>query len=219
MHLNPEDAVERWLMAWKRDPGAFARSVCQRGPASAAAWTRQVGEAARVIGMPEAGAESGPTDPLATLVGAALLARAWRVAVVESCTGGGLGAALTAIAGSSSWVDGGCITYSNEAKTTLAGVPPELIAVHGAVSAAVVEAMAQGVQARLGSDCAVAISGIAGPAGGSPAKPVGTVWLAWAAPGAGPVRSQGLWFPGGRAEVRAGAVWTALTGLLAMARE
>ena len=98
-------------------------------------------------------------------------------------------------------------------------IPEPLIAVHGAVSGPVVEAMAQGVQARLGSECAVAVSGIAGPAGGSPRKPVGTVWLAWAGPGSGQLHSLGLWFPGDRAAVRAGAVWVGLTGLLAMASQ
>jgi len=217
MPMQSDNAVSQWLADWARDPQDFARSAATRGPACAARWSDELAAAARAIGADASAQAPDGTDGLATLVGAALLARGWRVALAESCTGGGLGAALTAIAGSSAWVEGGCITYSNAAKTTLLGVPPELIAVHGAVSGPVVEAMALGTQARLGTECAVAVSGIAGPSGGNPRKPVGTVWLAWAGPAATGVRSQGLWFPGGRAEVRAGAVWVGLTGLLAMA--
>ena len=110
-------------------------------------------------------------------------ARQWTVATVESCTGGLVSGALTAIPGSSDVVTGGLVTYSNEAKSALAGVPEELIRQHGAVSEPVARAMAEGGRARLGADLAVAITGVAGPGGGSAAKPVGLVHFACAASG------------------------------------
>jgi nicotinamide-nucleotide amidase len=115
-----------------------------------------------------------------------LRARGWRMAAAESCTGGLVAASCTALAGSSDWFEAGWVTYSNEAKTASLGVRAQTLAAHGAVSAEVVEAMARGAIARSGAQLAVAISGIAGPGGGSPVKPVGTVWvaLAWAEPGA-----------------------------------
>lgn len=106
--------------------------------------------------------------------------RGTTVATVESCTGGLVCGALTAIAGSSSMVLGGLVTYSNEAKTVLAGVPPELIERHGAVSEQVARAMAEGGRARLGARLAVSVTGVAGPDGGSEAKPVGLVHFACA---------------------------------------
>lgn len=108
------------------------------------------------------------------------LERGFTVATVESCTGGLVGGALTAIAGSSSMVQGGLITYSNEAKTALAGVPRALIEQHGAVSEPVARAMAEGARARLDADFAVSITGVAGPGGGSVEKPVGLVHFACA---------------------------------------
>lgn len=108
--------------------------------------------------------------------------RGFTVATVESCTGGLVGGALTAIAGSSALVMGGLITYANEAKIALAGVPAELLATHGAVSEPVARAMAEGGRERLGSSLAVAITGVAGPGGGSVEKPVGLVHFACAGP-------------------------------------
>jgi nicotinamide-nucleotide amidase len=188
------ELVEDWLAAWRADPTDCACRIA--------------------VGFEVLG--NAGIQRLAELTGLALRTRGWRVATAESCTGGGLGAALTAIAGSSAWVNGGCITYSNAAKTQLLDVPAVLIEQFGAVSQPVVEAMALGACQRLGSDAAVAISGVAGPGGGSPDKPVGTVWLAWAAPGPPQhrVRSAGLWFPGDRAAVRLGAVCVGLLGLL-----
>lgn len=106
--------------------------------------------------------------------------RGTTVATVESCTGGLVAGALTAISGSSSMVLGGLVTYSNEAKTELAGVPPALIESHGAVSEEVARAMAEGGHARLGARLTVSITGVAGPDGGSEAKPVGLVHFACA---------------------------------------
>jgi nicotinamide-nucleotide amidase len=125
-----------------------------------------------------------PTDDeLAALVvrlGRALEARNLRVATAESCTGGWIAKALTDIPGSSRWVEGGVVAYSNSAKSSLLGVAAGTVAAHGAVSEPVVRAMAEGARARFGVPLTVAVSGVAGPDGGTPDKPVGTVWFAWA---------------------------------------
>lgn len=155
------------------------------------------------------------TDPLTELaarVGAALKAHRATLATAESCTGGGIAEAVTRIAGSSAWFERGWVTYSNRAKAVELGVLPEVIRLHGAVSEAVVRAMAQGARERAGTDWAVAVSGVAGPDGGSPDKPVGTVWLAWAA--AGDVHATCCLFAGDRAAVREQTVRQALAGLL-----
>lgn len=130
------------------------------------------------------------------------------VATVESCTGGLVAGALTAISGSSSMVLGGLVTYSNEAKTVLAGVPAELIAKHGAVSEPVARAMAEGGRERLSSRLAVSITGIAGPDGGSEAKPVGLVHFACA--GAATLHREKRFGPLGRDEIRRLSVLEAL---------
>lgn len=135
-------------------------------------------------------------------------ARAWRLATAESCTGGLIAGALTAIAGSSDVVEGGLVTYSNAAKTALLGVPAPLIAAHGAVSEPVARAMAEGARARLGVEAAIAVTGVAGPGGGSADKPVGTVWFGLAAPDG--TRALRRLFPGDRAAVREATVLQAL---------
>ncbi len=114
---------------------------------------------------------------LAESVLAACRSRDWRVATAESCTGGLVAAALTAIAGASDVVERGFVTYSNEAKIELLGVPAETIAAHGAISAQTAAAMARGAVARAGVDLAVSVTGIAGPGGGTAQKPVGLVYL------------------------------------------
>ena len=136
-------------------------------------------------------------------------AKAARIATAESCTGGLIAATLTAIAGSSDVVDRGFVTYSNGAKTDLVGVPPELIVTHGAVSQPVAEAMASGALARSEADLAVAVTGVAGPGGGSAEKPVGLVWFGLAAKGQA-TRTLREVFPGDRAEVRRATVARAL---------
>ena len=108
----------------------------------------------------------------------ALLVRRWTMCTAESCTGGLVAAACTSLAGSSDWFERGLVSYSNAAKTELLGVPAELVARHGAVSAEVACAMADGALARTPADAAVAVTGIAGPGGATPGKPVGTVWVA-----------------------------------------
>jgi nicotinamide-nucleotide amidase len=147
------------------------------------------------------------------LLADALMARSWRLATAESCTGGLIAAACTELAGSSNWFDRGFVSYSNQAKTDLLGVPAALIDAHGAVSEAVVRAMAEGALHRAGVDIAVAVTGVAGPGGGSPDKPVGTVWFAWATAHA--VHAEVMVWPGDRAAVRAATVAHALSGLWA----
>ncbi len=153
------------------------------------------------------------TDLLSARVGEALLARGWRLATAESCTGGAVAAAITDIAGSSQWFDRGFVTYSNRAKQEMLGVRAATLETHGAVSEATVREMVAGALARSGVETALAISGIAGPGGGSPEKPVGTVCFAWATACGGPL-ARTLHLPGDRATVRAAAVVTALQGLL-----
>lgn len=127
------------------------------------------------------------------------------LATAESCTGGLIAAALTEIAGSSDVVDRGFVTYSNAAKTELLGVPTELLAAHGAVSQPVAAAMAEGALKRSPAGIAVAVTGVAGPGGGSPEKPVGTVWFGCAVRGSATVTDRQV-FPGDRAAVRAATV-------------
>jgi nicotinamide-nucleotide amidase len=138
-------------------------------------------------------------DTLAGVVLARLGARGWRLATAESCTGGLIGAAITAVAGSSAAYLGGVVSYSDLLKQRLLGVPEAALAAHGAVSREVAEAMAAGARA-LGVDCALAVTGIAGPEGGSEDKPVGTVHIAVATPGG--ARHARHRFPGDRAMVR-----------------
>jgi nicotinamide-nucleotide amidase len=140
-----------------------------------------------------------------------------KLATAESCTGGLVAATLTEIAGSSDVVERGFVTYSNEAKSELLGVPAALIAAHGAVSAEVAEAMAAGVLARAPVDLAVAVTGIAGPGGATPTKPVGLVHLGVARRG-GRARSERHVFPGDRSAVRLASVARALELLLEAAR-
>jgi len=161
---------------------------------------------------------AAPTDPDAgcaqevSALAELLLARGWRLATAESCTGGLIAASCTALSGSSAWFERGFVTYSNEAKTELLGVPAELIAQHGAVSEPVALAMAQGALQRARAEVAVAVTGIAGPTGGSADKPVGTVWVAWALQGA-PAHATCHHFDGDRAQVRAATVRDALAGV------
>jgi nicotinamide-nucleotide amidase len=134
------------------------------------------------------------------------------LATAESCTGGLVAGAITEIAGSSGWFERGFVTYSNRAKIEQLGVDPEVIAHHGAVSEQTVKAMAQGARAASDAQWAVAVTGIAGPAGGSPDKPVGTVWFAWAGPKGVEALHQRL--DGDRAAVRSASVAIALKGMV-----
>jgi nicotinamide-nucleotide amidase len=159
-------------------------------------------------------------EPAVLALADALRARGWMMATAESCTGGLIAAACTAVAGSSDWFERGFVTYSNGAKTEMLGVPPALLAEHGAVSEAVARAMALGAVERAGVQLSVAVTGIAGPGGAVPGKPVGTVWLAVArqAPGALPwVQAERLQLDGDRAAVREQTVAVALQRLRAAA--
>ena len=151
-------------------------------------------------------------ETLVEKIAAALLARGQMLATAESCTGGLVGAALTDRPGSSGWYLGGVVAYSNSLKTRLLGVPPEILAAHGAVSAQAAQAMAKGISEKSGADYAVAVTGIAGPAGGTPEKPVGLVYLAVASPQGTAVFKHR--FAGTRAEIRAAAVAAALRHVL-----
>lgn len=151
---------------------------------------------------------------LAAQLGDALQRLGAQVSTAESCTGGGIAEAITRIAGSSAWFEAGYITYSNAQKTRQLGVPAELFEQVGAVSAEVVQAMARGAQRNSGARFAVAVSGIAGPGGGTAEKPVGTVWIAWADDSH--VQAQRYLFTGGREAVREQTVAAALQGLLAL---
>lgn len=142
----------------------------------------------------------------------ALRARGLMLATAESCTGGLIASACTDLSGSSDWFERGFVTYSNAAKTELLGVPAALIDTHGAVSEPVARAMAEGAVARSRAQVAVAVTGIAGPTGGSADKPVGTVWFGWNV--AGELHTELRRFEGDRAAVRAATVRHALARLL-----
>jgi nicotinamide-nucleotide amidase len=158
------------------------------------------------------------TDPVAVAAEAvvdALVAAGKTLATAESCTGGWIAKALTDIAGSSQCFGYGIVSYSNGAKTSLLGVEPATIDEHGAVSEQVVSEMAVGALAQSGADCAVAVSGIAGPDGGTAEKPVGTVWFGWAIRSEDGVRRQTSvhHLAGDREAVRAQSVVMALQGI------
>lgn len=157
--------------------------------------------------------DSRNLDELSRQLGAALKAHGWCVTTAESCTGGGVASAITRVAGSSEWFEYGFVTYANRAKESLLGVSSATLLQHGAVSEPVVQQMAEGARDVAHADLAVAVSGVAGPGGGSPDKPVGTVWFAWA--GAGETVTAMHIFDGDRERIRQQAVVIALQGLLA----
>ncbi|GBG14173.1 nicotinamide-nucleotide amidase [Novimethylophilus kurashikiensis] len=154
---------------------------------------------------------------LAAEVGASLKQRGWMLALAESCTGGGIAEAITAVPGSSAWFDRGFVTYSNASKIDMLGVQSETLDAHGAVSREVVLQMAQGALRNSQAQVSIAVSGIAGPDGGTPEKPVGTVWLAWAVED-GEMLSECHRFDGSRREVRYQSALVALERLLAVLR-
>lgn len=155
--------------------------------------------------------ESPREADVTTALARRLTGLGWRMVSVESCTGGGIGARITDMSGSSDWYEGGWITYSNALKVQL-GVPVDTIDAHGAVSEPVARAMAVQGRQRAGVEAAVAVTGVAGPSGGSADKPVGTVWIAWALPGG--VDAEVFHFDGDRQQVRARTVQKALEGML-----
>ena len=155
-------------------------------------------------------------EPQVLVLADALRRRGWRIATAESCTGGLIAAACTQLAGSSDWFDRGFVTYSNAAKIELLGVDATLIEAQGAVSEAVARAMVQGALRCAPVQLAVAVTGIAGPGGAVPGKPVGTVWLAWGT--VADVRTELLQLGGDRDAVRGASVHAALQRLTEAAR-
>jgi nicotinamide-nucleotide amidase len=170
------------------------------------------------IGAPENDIPPGDADllDLAVAVSKRLEETGRRLVTAESCTGGWIAKVCTELPGASSWFRGGAASYANEAKTAMLGVTPGLLDEQGAVSEAVVRAMATGALERLGGETSVAVSGIAGPDGGTPDKPVGTVWFAWATHRDGriDVSTARERFSGDRDAVRRQAVERALRGVL-----
>lgn len=150
---------------------------------------------------------------LAQTLGERLHARGWMLTTAESCTGGGIASAVTDVSGSSGWFDRGFVVYSNAAKTGLLGVPSATLDLHGSVSEETAVALATGALARSAAQVAVAVTGVAGPTGGTDIKPVGTVWFAYAVSGSVPV-SRLVRFDGDRARVRAQTVERALSDLI-----
>lgn len=157
--------------------------------------------------------QSQPIDALSAQLGERLQKAGAMLATAESCTGGWVAEAVTAIAGSSAWFDRGFVTYSNEAKMEMLGVPAGTIDAHGAVSEATVRAMAAGALERSRASVTVAITGVAGPGGGSVEKPVGTVWFGWAVRG-GTITAIERRFAGDREAVRRQSVAFALAGVI-----
>lgn len=165
-------------------------------------------------------ADDAQLERLASEAGAVLQQAGLVAVTAESCTGGWIAKSFTDVAGSSGWFDRAFITYSNGAKVQMLGVQPEVIEREGAVSEATVEAMAKGALAQSGASVSVAVSGIAGPDGGTPARPVGTVWLAWARRrgSAVEVNSRCLRLEGTREAIRRQSVAIALQGVIALAK-
>ena len=155
--------------------------------------------------------DNAALEQLAEQLAQALQQRGWSLATAESCTGGWVGQTMTAIAGSSEWFERGFVTYSNIAKQEMLGVTAETLARHGAVSEQTVREMAAGALQHSHTHVSLAISGVAGPTGGSASRPVGTVWLAWASPEK--VIAQVYHFSGNREQVRYASVQAALQGL------
>ena len=193
-YLPGLEGVDLRLTSW----GTDAATSDARLEAAAAEVRRRAGE--NVYGEDE--------DTLAAIVVAQLRKQGLTIGVAESCTGGLLGGRLTDVPGSSEAFRGGIIAYDNSVKVGQLGVPEALLVAHGAVSEPVAQAMAEGVRLRLKVDLGVAITGVAGPGGGTPEKPVGTVWLSVA--GLGEIYSRRTIFLGSRPEIRARAVQTAL---------
>lgn len=150
---------------------------------------------------------------LAEAVGIDLLRKGLMMTAAESCTGGWIAQAVTSVPGSSQWFERGFVTYTNTSKQQMLGVSADTLDTHGAVSEAVVKEMVQGALQHSEANVAIAVSGIAGPDGGSADKPVGTVWLAWQQQGVDPIATRFL-FQGDRQQVREQAVYQALQGLI-----
>ncbi len=154
------------------------------------------------------------TSPIVHEIAELLMSRGWTLSTAESCTGGGIGHALTALSGSSNWFEGGVICYANGVKSRLLHVPEVILNKYGAVSEQVAINMAQGVRKLLETDISVAVTGVAGPGGGTPEKPVGTVWVAWSTGQETAARHFHL--EGDRDQIREKTVFQALQGILTL---
>ena len=157
---------------------------------------------------------NGPARVNISRLAELLLAKQWRLVTAESCTGGMISAACTDLAGSSAWFERGFVTYSNDAKMELLGVEERILRRAGAVCQGVAKAMALGAIAQSHAQVAIAVTGVAGPTGGSPAKPVGTVWFGFALPGQ--VVTEKWHFAGDRAAVRSATVHHAINRLIGL---
>ena len=157
---------------------------------------------------------NGPATAKVSRLADLLLAKQWHLVTAESCTGGMISAACTDLAGSSAWFERGFVTYSNDAKMELLGVEPRILRRAGAVCQGVAKAMALGAIAQSHAQVAVAVTGVAGPTGGSPAKPVGTVWFGFALPGQ--IVTEKCHFEGDRAAVRLATVHHAISRLIGL---
>jgi len=197
--LGPGDGGDVAVTAVPTDGEVWVRLRARGATAEAAAEALAVTErdVAHALGADCYGRDG---ESLEQVVGRHLVARGLTLAVAESCTGGLVGHRLTGIAGSSAFFERGVVVYSNRAKQELLGVPEEILRVHGAVSRPCAEAMVRGICERAGAPCGLAITGIAGPDGGTPTKPVGTVFIGVAVPGA--VEALHFRFPGSRAAVK-----------------
>lgn len=216
--LSPADAEDR-LGPWLGKPGLVSVSsaitdgdvwvrLLARGASHRSALDELTAVESAVRAALGPACYGGDDDTLEAAVGRLLIERGLTVSVAESCTGGLLGNRLTNIPGSSRYFERGVIVYSNRAKEEMLGVPPSVLAAHGAVSAPVAEAMAAGICRISGSPCGIAVTGIAGPDGGTPTKPVGTVFIAAAWPGG--LRARHFRFAGGRDAVKRQSAQAAL---------
>lgn len=208
-----ESTLEEWIAPAYEDFGREAITVLAK-PGEIEVWATATGEPAarqaRLAAMKARLTEligdllyaEGPKATLEATVGELLRQAGATLATAESCTGGLVAERMTRTPGSSDYFVGAAVVYSNRLKTRLLGVPPELIAAHGAVSEEVARAMATGARQRLGADYALALTGVAGPGGGSPEKPVGTVEIALAGPGDGEIESRRIRYPGDRERIR-----------------
>jgi nicotinamide-nucleotide amidase len=204
--LGQEPAIRTTILA---TPGLIELTLSTRGGDPARLDDRLSAAVAALRRVLEPAVVSDDGRTIEEVVGALLAARNWRIAVAESCTGGLVLGRLTNVAGCSAWVLGGIVAYDNVVKERALSVEPQVLAAHGAVSEPVACAMAEGVRARCGADVGLAITGIAGPGGGTPTKPVGTVVIAVAA-GERPAEARTLALVGDRAAIRQHAVIAAL---------
>jgi nicotinamide-nucleotide amidase len=215
-----EEAVQPIYSKWRESqppiettilatPGQIELHLSLRSADAAAADATLDAARARLIAALGDDVFSADARAMEEVVGALLLERGLTIGVAESCTGGLLTSRLTDVPGSSAYVLGGAVAYSNESKTALVAVPDTLIRAHGAVSEPVAVALAEGIREKTGANIGVGITGIAGPSGGTPQKPVGTVAIAVIASG-GAARVRTFLFPGGRAQVKFHATQAAL---------